>query len=71
MSNPDVIKAFISAQAPGIGIISILFCMASFTITSPGSEIAGVPASVIRAIFSPFNNLLINKSFFIYLFMGD
>ena len=49
VSNPDVIKAFISAHAPGIGIISILFRIASFTITSPGSEIAGVPASVIRA----------------------
>ena len=64
MLNPEHINAFISAHAPGIGIISILFSIAFFTISSPGSDIPGVPASVTRAIFSPFFNLSINTSDF-------
>ena len=54
---PEEINALIAAHAPGIGIIFILFLIASFTISSPGSEIPGVPASETNAIFSPFNNL--------------
>jgi len=53
-----------NAHAPGIGIISIFLLIASFTITSPGSEIIGVPASDTKAIFSPLNNFSINSSTF-------
>jgi hypothetical protein len=52
---PEGINAFIKAHAPGTGIISILFFIASFTISSPGSDIAGVPASDTKAILFPFN----------------
>ena len=65
MFNPEAIIAFINAQAPGIGIISILFFIASFTISSPGSDIPGVPASVTIAIFSPLSTFCIKKSVFI------
>ena len=42
VDNPETIKAFIKAQAPGIGIISILFSIAFLIISSPGSEIPGL-----------------------------
>ena len=58
--------AFIAAQAPGIGTISILFFIASLTIFSPGSEIPGVPASETTAIFSPFNTFSIKILLFIF-----
>ncbi len=58
--NPDEIIALIAAHAPGIGIISISFSIASFTISSPGSDIPGVPASETIAIFSPFKSFSIN-----------
>lgn len=54
MSSPDAIIALIAAHAPGIGIILILFSIAHFTISAPGSEIPGVPASETRAMFFPF-----------------
>ena len=57
---PEPIKALINAHAPGIGITSISFSMACFTISSPGSHIAGVPASDTNAIFFPSNKLSIN-----------
>ena len=41
---PEEINAFIAAHAPGIGIISILFSIAAFTTTSPGSEIPWCPS---------------------------
>ena len=47
------------------GIISILFLIASLTISSPGSEIPGVPASVTIAIFFPANTFSIKHSDFI------
>ena len=53
--NPDAINAFTNAQAPGIGMISILFSIATLTISSPGSDIPGVPASETSAIFFPSN----------------
>ena len=39
----------------------IIFSIACFTISSPGSDIPGVPASEINAIFSPSFNLSINE----------
>lgn len=66
--NPDAINAFIAAQAPGIGIISISFFIAFLTISSPGSDIPGVPASETIAIFSPFRTLLINILLFTFSF---
>ena len=44
----------IAAQEPGIGIILIPKARAFLTSLKPGSEIKGVPASDIKAIFSPF-----------------
>ena len=63
---PEQINAFIKAHAPGIGCISILFAIASFTISSPGSEIPGVPASYTSAIFFPSIILFINISDFTF-----
>ena len=57
---PEQINAFINAHAPGIGITSISFFIACLTISSPGSEIPGVPASETNAIFCPSNNLLMS-----------
>jgi len=53
VSNPELVRAEINAQAPGIATTSILFFIACLTISNPGSEIAGVPASETRAMFSP------------------
>jgi len=66
--NPEAITALTNAHAPGIGIISISFFIASFTISSPGSDIPGVPASETIAIFSPFNAFSINILLFIFSF---
>ena len=49
--NPEHISADIPATGPGIGITSISFSIASFTIASPGSEMPGVPASDTIATF--------------------
>ena len=65
LSIPEAINPLIAAHGPGIGIISISFFFASFTISSPGSDITGVPASDTNAIFFPSINLLINSSLFI------
>ena len=64
-SIPDAISAVIAAHAPGIGITFILFSKHFFTISSPGSDITGVPASDTNATFFPSNNLFINSSIFI------
>ena len=45
--------AVATADAPGIGIILMLFLTHSLTKTEPGSEIPGVPASEIRDIIFP------------------
>ena len=60
MLKPEQISAFTKADAPGIGIISILFSIAFFTISSPGSDIPGVPASETNAMFFPSNKFSIN-----------
>ena len=62
VSNPDAIKAFTNAHAPGIGITSIFSSIAFFITSSPGSQIPGVPASDTNAIFSPLFNFSINLS---------
>ena len=66
VSIPEAISALIHAHAPGIGTISILFSIAPFTISSPGSDIAGVPASETIAIFFPSNICLIKLCVFIF-----
>ena len=63
---PDPISAFTKAHAPGIGIISTLFLIASFTISSPGSEMPGVPASETIAIFLPSNSFSIKIGLFFF-----
>ena len=63
-SIPEAIIAVINAHAPGIGITFIFSFNASFTISSPGSDIAGVPASDTRAIFFPsFNSYIVSIPF--------
>ena len=59
VSNPEPTKATVNAVAPGNTSISILFSIACFIKSSPGSDIPGIPASLIKAIFSPSNNLFI------------
>ncbi len=44
-----MLKAAISAEAPGIDITSIPFSIQAETNLTPGSEIVGVPASEIKA----------------------
>ena len=57
VESPDIISAFIHAAGPGTDITSISASTHCFTSSSPGSEIPGVPASVISATVSPFNIL--------------
>lgn len=52
-SIPEDIMAVISAHGPGIGITLIPSPNAILTISSPGSDITGVPASETIAIFLP------------------
>ena len=64
VSRPEQINAFTNAQAPGIGTILISFSIHCLTISSPGSEMPGVPASVINAIFLLSFNFSISNSDF-------
>ena len=59
---PEVIKAFIIAHAPGIGTTLIDSSIHFFIISSPGSQIPGVPASETSPIFFPVFNSFINSS---------
>ena len=52
-SIPEAIIAVIKAHGPGIGITSIPSSKAILTISSPGSDITGVPASDTSAISLP------------------
>ena len=54
--KPDTESADMTAEAPGIGITSILLLRASFTSWAPGSDIAGTPASLTKTTFFPFFN---------------
>ena len=51
--KPELTRAGIKAVAPGRHSISILFLMHSRINKNPGSEIPGVPASEINAIWIP------------------
>ena len=52
-SKPEAIKAVAKAEGPGSGITAISFLMHSCTKIKPGSEMTGIPASDISAIFFP------------------
>ena len=54
--KPDNVSAVIHAEAPGSEVTVIPDSWHIFTSISPGSDIAGVPASVIRAILFPSCN---------------
>lgn len=69
MDNPETINALIKAHAPGIGIISILWSIACLTKISPGSDMAGVPASVTKAIDSPIFYFFYNLYSIIFITM--
>ena len=62
VENPETISAHTKAHGPGIGKTSISFSIQAFTIFSPGSEIAGVPASETTATSLPSNSVLISFS---------
>ena len=53
VGSPDSVSAVMQAQHPGRDVTGTPAFWHSATSTSPGSEIAGVPASVISAIFLP------------------
>jgi hypothetical protein len=52
VGRPLTARAAMRAQGPGMGMISIPFSAQSLTSSSPGSEMAGVPASVTSAPLS-------------------
>ena len=54
ISKPETLKAVIMEVTPGIGTICIPSAINSFTKYLPGSEIKGVPASLIIAISFPW-----------------
>ncbi len=53
VGRPDTDNATVSAQGPGREITSTPAAAHRATSSSPGSETAGVPASVTRAQLSP------------------
>ena len=53
VASPESVRAQIPAHAPGIAVTGIPLSAHSATRSSPGSDIAGVPASVTRAQDSP------------------
>ena len=53
--------------APGSEVTRIPCSRHMAAITSPGSEMAGVPASVTTAMLAPRRSLLISSSAFVYL----
>ena len=57
VGSPDEISAVIQAHAPGTAVTVTPAASACRTSSSPGSEIPGVPASVITAIFVPVRSL--------------
>ena len=64
VSSPEYTRAVVIAVAPGRTSKFILFSMHLLTITLPGSDIPGVPASVTNAILIPSYNLFIICSLF-------
>ena len=59
-----------TADAPGIGKISILLITHSLTNIAPGSEIDGVPASEIKETIDPDFKILINLNCSIVFFIS-
>ena len=53
VGSAEQMSALIAATAPGMGITLIPSIAQRRTISSPGSEIAGVPASETSAAVSP------------------
>ena len=51
VESPDKVSAVMHAQAPGRDVTVMPAWYACFTISSPGSEIPGVPASVTSLTF--------------------
>ena len=63
LGKPEFTSAGIKAVAPGRQSISISFSTHALTKRKPGSEIAGVPASLIKAMLTPdFNFSIILSS---------
>ena len=58
LGKPLLTKAGTKAVAPGKHSTSMLFSTQARVSKNPGSEMAGVPASLIKAIFSPACNRL-------------
>ena len=68
LENPLIEIADVTTEAPGIGIIFILFFKHSLTNIEPGSETPGVPASDIKEIIEPsFKRLMTLTKFFFSL----
>ena len=55
VSKPDAISAVNAAFAPGNGTTVMPSSIALVTRSAPGSEMAGIPASLTQAIDCPFN----------------
>ncbi len=53
MGRPEAHNAVILAVTPGIGTTEIFASTQTFTNSYPGSDIAGIPASVTRAMAFP------------------
>ena len=70
--NPETLRAVVTAEAPGIGTISIFSSIHALINLYPGSLIVGVPASEINAILLPsFNRLIILGVFSFFQFSFD
>ena len=67
VESPDIEIAVTQALAPGKEVTSIPFSRHSFTSSSPGSEMPGVPASVISAMSFPSNIICTNSLALSYL----
>ena len=66
VGKPLIVRAVITAEVPGIGTTSICSLIALEINLTPGSEIAGVPASETNAQFSPDLILLITFGIFFF-----
>ena len=66
VGSPDVVNAANKALGPGIDSIFTPALIASLVSLYAGSDIPGVPASVITAIFSPFIKLVIKDGIRIF-----
>ena len=55
VSNPDAMSAVNAALAPGSGTTFIPSSIAFVARSAPGSDIAGMPASLTQAIDCPSN----------------